>query len=65
MDERKKWWFVFNPHKQEVPTVRHESFAGAFAEAKRVCEQEKQKVHVLAVVGTWFPPAGPTWEERK
>jgi hypothetical protein len=45
--------------------VRHERFAEAQAEAMRLSQHERTKVHVLQLVGTAHPPQQVAiWEWR-
>jgi predicted acetyltransferase len=59
------WWMCFNPYSQTAPMVRHERFAEAQAEAMRLSQHERTKVHVLQLVGTAHPPQQVAiWEWR-
>ena len=61
------WYVVFNPYPRgKKPMVRHESLEEAKAEAMRVCDRERCKVHVLQLIGTAYPPEQPKafWQNR-
>jgi hypothetical protein len=66
----KTWWMCLNPyHEGDKPTVRHETFADAAAEARRICLKTGRKIHVLQLIGTMHPPipqpVRPLWEDRR
>lgn len=56
-----------NPYLEgDKPQVRHERFASAQEEARRICLKTGRKIHVLKCVGTYHPPQipQPVWEAR-
>jgi hypothetical protein len=54
------WYMVLNPYPTgQKPTVRHETFEEAQREALRLSEATTQKMHVLQLVGTAYPPSTP------
>lgn len=61
------WWMCLNPYLEgDKPEVRHEHFASAQEEARRLCLVTGRKIHVLKCVGTYHPPQipQPVWEDR-
>lgn len=67
MKTPKKWWMCLNPYPEaRPPTVRHDSFGQAQAEARRLAINLGRKIHVLEIVGTMHPPSvEPHWEDRE